>query len=66
MIQWHPKYLFLIGFTLVLLGFLLPFLMVLKVIESTFFLGIFSFVASTAGLFIGIIAVGFYYRDHRK
>jgi hypothetical protein len=66
MIRWHPKYLFVIGFLLVFLGFLLPWLMVLQVIEATFFLSFFSFVASIVGLFLGIIAVGYYYRDRRK
>jgi hypothetical protein len=64
--RWRPNYLFIIGFVLVLIGFLLPFLMVMKVIEATFLLSFFSFIASTAGLFLGIIAVGFYIRDRRK
>jgi hypothetical protein len=40
---------------LVTLGMVLPFLMVMKVLESTFFLNFFSFAASVAGLFLGII-----------
>jgi hypothetical protein len=64
--RWQPNYLFIIGFVLVLIGFVLPFLMVLKVIEATFFLSFLSFITSTAGLFLGIIAVGFYIRDRRK
>jgi hypothetical protein len=40
--------------------------MVLKVIEATFFLSFLSFITSIVGLFLGIIAVGFYIRDRRK
>jgi cytochrome c biogenesis protein CcdA len=64
--RWQPNYLFIIGFVLVLVGFILPFLMVLKVIEATFFLSFLSFITSIVGLFLGIIAVGFYIRDRRK
>ena len=56
----------LIGFVLVLLGFVIPFLMILKVIESTFFLNFFSFSASMSGLFLGLIGAAFYVREHRR
>lgn len=51
-----------VGFVLVFLGFLLPFLMVLHILESTFFLNFFSYTASVLGLFLGIISVAFYAR----
>jgi hypothetical protein len=51
----HPKKIILIGFFLVLFGFVTPFLMVIKIIESTFFLNFLSHAASTSGLFLGII-----------
>lgn len=55
MIRISPRSFILIGFVLVLLGFLLPLLIVIKLLESTFFLNFFSFIASTVGLFIGIL-----------
>lgn len=51
----NPKLILLIGFILVLLGAVLPFLMVLHIIQPTFFLVFFTFTSSTLGLFLGII-----------
>jgi len=58
----NPRLGIAIGFVLVFLGFLLPFLMVLRVLESTFFLNFFSYTASVLGLFLGIISAAFYAR----
>jgi hypothetical protein len=44
-----------IGFVLVSLGFLLPLLMVMKILESTYFLNFFSFIASLLGIFLGLM-----------
>jgi hypothetical protein len=55
MIRLSSRTIIVIGFILVLLGFLLPLLMVMKVLESTFFLNFFSFVASLIGLFLGLM-----------
>jgi len=48
---------FFIGFglTLMLMGIILPFLMVIKVLESTFLLNFISSGASTFGLALGTI-----------
>jgi len=51
----HPRLLFTVGVILMLLGVILPFLMVIHVIESTFFLNFFSWGSSVAGLFLGFI-----------
>jgi len=51
----HPRLLLTVGLTLMLLGVILPFLMVIHVIESTFFLNFFSWGSSVAGLFLGFI-----------
>ena len=59
------EYLILIGFVLVLLGAILPFLMVMKILESTIFLNFFSYIASMIGLFLGIIGSAFLVR-YRK
>ena len=58
--------LILIGLILSLLGVVLPFLMVVQAIPSTFFLNFFSFVASMSGLFLGIIGASRYVQGHRK
>ena len=51
----HSKQILLLGFVLVLLGFLIPFLMVLKIIESSWALDFFAFGASFAGILLGVI-----------
>ena len=56
----------LIGFILVVLGFLLPFLMILHVIESDLFLDFFSFVASMVGVFLGLIGAAMYVENSRR
>lgn len=45
----------LTGFALVLLGAVLPFLMVLEMLSSTFFLNFLAFTAAVSGLFLGLI-----------
>ncbi len=54
-----------IGFLLVLLGFLLPFLMVLQVIQSTFLLNFLSYGSSIAGLFLGFLGASAFIRNRR-
>jgi hypothetical protein len=66
MIPLKHKPLLIIGFVLVLIGFLLPALMTLRVIESTFFLNFFSYAASISGLMLGIIGAAIYTRINRK
>jgi hypothetical protein len=61
-----PVQMILIGFFLMVLGVVFPFLMVLKVIESTFFLNFFSYGASLVGLFLGVIGSAFYLRQNKK
>jgi len=50
-----PRLLLSLGLILMLLGIILPFLMVMQVLESTFFLNFFSWGASVAGLSFGTI-----------
>jgi hypothetical protein len=61
-----PVQMILIGVVLMVLGIVFPFLMVLKVIESTFFLNFFSYSASLVGLFLGVIGSAFYLRQNKK
>jgi len=62
----NPKRLILIGFFLVLLGFVLPFLMVLQLVETTFFLSFLSWGATTSGLLLGIVGAAQYVRLRKK
>lgn len=50
-----PWKLILIGFVLVLLGFILPVLMVIGVLEATLLLNFFAYGASISGLLLGLI-----------
>ena len=60
-----PKRLMFFGFLLVLMGVVLPFLMVMQVLESTFFLNFFSFIISLFGIVIGVIGSAYYVRINR-
>lgn len=59
-------WLIVIGFLLVLTGAVLPLLMVLHVIPSTFFLNFLSYSASVAGLFLGVFGGTLYARAARR
>jgi hypothetical protein len=61
-----PGFLLGLGLCLMLLGIVLPFLMVIKVVESTFFLNFFSWGASVAGLAFGTIGFATYSRNRKE
>jgi hypothetical protein len=61
----QPWLLIVIGFLLSLLGFILPLLMVIHVIQSTFFLNYLAAISMFVGLFLGIIGASYYIRIHR-
>lgn len=61
-----PKYLLPIGFLLVLFGAVAPFLMVMGVLESTFFLNFLSFAASIVGLFLGLLGIALYRKGPKR
>jgi len=52
----HPRVLMAIGFAMVLVGAVAPFLMVSKVIPTSFALCFLSYGASVAGMMIALIA----------
>ncbi|RPI91675.1 MAG: hypothetical protein EHM40_15025 [Chloroflexi bacterium] len=60
-----PRFLLGLGLILMLLGICLPFLMVIKVLASTFFLNFFSWGASVAGLSFGTIGFAMWSRNKR-
>jgi CDP-diglyceride synthetase len=51
----QPKKLLGVGFILVLSGAVIPFLILIRLLPSTYFLNFFSFGASILGLFLGVI-----------
>lgn len=55
-----------LGFILVVIGVLLPFLMVLQVLQSTFLLNFLAYGSSIAGLFLGFLGASFYIRNRKS
>jgi hypothetical protein len=64
--SFSPVGLILIGFLLSMTGVMLPFLMIIHLVPSTFFLNFFSYGASLTGLFLGVIGASRYIRERRK
>lgn len=60
-----PRLLLGVSILLMLLGIVLPFLMVIHALPSTFFLNFFSWGASVAGLAFGTIGFAMYTREKR-
>ena len=60
-----PRVLLSLGVILLLLGIVLPFLMVIQILESTFFLNFFSWGLSVTGLALGTIGFAMYSRGRR-
>ncbi len=58
--------LIILGFFALLMGVILPFLMVIRVIESTFFLNFLAFTLSVSGLLIGIVGIAMYAAAQRN
>jgi hypothetical protein len=61
-----PWRLILIGFLLSLMGVILPFLMVMHILESTFFLNFLSYGCMMSGFFLGIIGAARVTGNNRK
>jgi hypothetical protein len=62
----QPWMLIAIGLILSLLGTALPFLMVIHLIPSTFFLDFFSVIAMIVGLAMGLGGASQYVQHHKK
>ena len=54
-----PRFLLTLGMLLMLLGFILPVLMVMRILPLGFFLSFLSWTSSVAGLFLSVIAVAY-------
>jgi len=61
-----PRLLLILGVVLMLLGIILPFLMLINALESTFFLNFLSWGASVAGLAFGTIGFAMYSKDRKE
>lgn len=57
--------LIVIGFLMVVTGAVLPFLMVIGILESTFLLNFVAFATSTIGVFLGVIGAAIYVGENR-
>lgn len=60
-----PRLLLSVSIMLMLLGIVIPFLMVIRVLESTFFLNFFAWGASVAGLAFGTIGFAMWSRGRK-
>ncbi len=54
------------GFILVVIGAVLPFLIVLRYVPSTFFLNFLAYITSTAGIFLAVLGVALHVGKVRK
>jgi len=61
-----PRFLLSLGLFLMLLGIILPFMMVINVLESTFFWNFFSWWVSVTGLALGVIGFALYVRTRKE
>jgi hypothetical protein len=60
-----PRFLLGLGIALMLAGIVIPFLMVIHVLESTFFLNFFAWGSSVAGLAFATIGFALYSRERK-
>ena len=62
----RPNRLMVIGVLMVLIGAVLPFLMVMRFMQSTFLINFIAFAASTIGIFLCVISVAMYVGNTRR
>jgi heme/copper-type cytochrome/quinol oxidase subunit 4 len=61
----NPLKLIVIGFVLLIIGVVLPFLIVINLVESTLFLNFVAVACSIAGLTTGFMGITQYFRSRR-
>lgn len=66
MMRLSPTKMIFIGGGLLLIGVILPLLMVMKILTSTFFLNFFAYGISLSGFFLGLIGAMTYVREKRR
>jgi len=64
--QLSPLRLIILGFVLLLIGFILPFLMVLQILPSTLLLNFLAYLSSLFGLVIGIVGLVLYSQARKR
>lgn len=57
MIFLSPTKMILIGFVLLVIGFVLPFAMVMRALESTLLLNFLAYLSSVVGLVLGLLGL---------
>jgi hypothetical protein len=62
----NPRLLLSLGLILMFLGIILPFLILIHVLESTFFLNFFAWGVSVAGLALGTIGFAMYSKTKKE
>ncbi len=60
MIASNPRLMIVVGFCLLLAGWVIPLLMVMQKLESTFALNFIAYGASVSGLTLGVIGIALY------
>jgi hypothetical protein len=55
----------ILGFILMLLGVIFPFLMVIHILRSTFFLNFFSYTLSLVGMIVGVVGIAFDFKGRK-
>ncbi len=66
MSHYNPKFLIFVGFIGLVLGFVLPFLMIIRVLEPTLLLNFLAYVASFGGLVVGIAGAVLYWQENKR
>ena len=61
-----PRFLFTLGLILLLAGWIIPLLIIMRVVPSTFFLNFLSWGMSVAGLFLGFVGGVMWVRMNRE
>lgn len=64
--RWNPRTTLLVAFGMLLLGFILPLLMIMQVLRSTFLLNFIAYICSVGGLIVGMIGFVTYVKRSRR
>lgn len=62
----EPKGMMFLGVGLMLFGVIIPFLMILRIIETSFWLSFLSYGASVSGMVIGFLGLFMYTKKDRR
>lgn len=61
-----PRFLFIFGVLMMVVGIVLPFLMMIKIVPSTFFLNFFSWGVSSSGLAMAMVGFTMFTKNFRE